>query len=701
MQFNSFSEFQETYRLQLNDQQKKAVRAVDGPVLLLAVPGSGKTTVLVSRLGYMIYARGIDPASILTVTYTVAAAEDMKKRYVSCFGDRDVDRMKFQTINAFCYGVLAYHCKRNGKPMPAVVSDAQQTAILTGIYRELLDDFPTPADIKDLKTKLGYVKNMMLKDREIRKLSSADDPLFDIYTRYNAALRKSRMIDFDDQMVYALSLLRKDPALLGLIRGRYRYYCVDEAQDTSKIQHEILKLLAGEAHNLFMVGDEDQSIYGFRAAYPQALLDFEKDHPGAKVLYLEQNFRSDRNIVTLADQLIRHNRARRDKNMQAARDARQEVTFLPVPDADAQYAALLKAAKDCKTQTAVLYRENESAIPLADLLDRQGIPFNIKQGDLVFFSNRVVKDITDILAFSLNPMDAECFQRIYSKCGLYIKKEQVQVACAAALRERAFAPDILLASEYLNEKQKRSLRTFCRDLVLLPKDTAAHAVGRILHLMGYAEYMERGKLDARKAEILQTLAQRERTVPGFLRRLETLRALIEQKTYDPACRLTLSTIHSAKGLEYDTVYLIDVFDGVLPENAIRVTRHTPPEDVERLEEDRRIFYVGITRAKKKLNIFQLQNAPLHVHRRAAKARPAEKNGRGSRRIDADLAGLGPGSGGDRLPPQLRPRRHHGVDLQREIHNDPVPFRADQNLRRGRTPQKQAAVPVYVSLSGGL
>ena len=185
----------------------------------------------------------------------------------------------------------------------------------------------------------------------------------------------------------------------------------------------------------------------------------------------------------------------------------------------------------------------------------------------------------------------------------------MQAACAAALRRGAFAPDILLASEDLNEKQKRSLRTFCRDIALLPKDTAAHAIGRILHLMGYENYLEKRKLDARKAEIMQTLAQRERTVPAFLRRLETLRALIEQKTYDSACRLTLSTIHSAKGLEYDTVYLIDVFDGVLPENAIRVTRHTPPEDVERLEEDRRIFYVGITRAKKNLFIFQLQNAP--------------------------------------------------------------------------------------------
>ena len=605
----SFPDFQKTYRLRLNAQQSQAVQAVDGPVLLLAVPGSGKTTVLVSRLGYMVRACGIDPASILTVTYTVAAAADMKNRYISFFGDADAGRLKFQTINAFCYGVLAYSCRRGGKTMPEVVSDQKQTAILTGIWQTLLDEYPTQADIRDLKMRIGYVKNMMLDENEVARLSSPALPLLAILRQYNAALRQSRLLDFDDQMVYAYALLRKDPGLLGTVRARYRYFCVDEAQDTSKIQHEILKLLAGQDHNLFMVGDEDQSIYGFRAAYPQALLDFGKDHPGARILYLEENFRSDKNIVALADKLIRNNKTRRDKHMLASHGAERDVVFLTVPNAEAQYDALLKAAEACRQRTAILYRENESALPLADLFDREGIPFNIRQGDFVFFSNRVVRDLVDILSFAMDPSDADCFLRIYAKCGLYIKKELVQAACREARRTGAVAPDVLLGLEDLNNAQKRSLRAFGRSFALLRRDGPARALDRILDDMGYRDYLEKRGLDGRKAEILQILAQRERTVPGFLTRLEALRRLLEQKENDPACPLVLSTIHSAKGLEYDTVYLIDVIDGVLPENPIRVTRHTPREDRERLEEDRRIFYVGITRAKTRLYIFRLRDAP--------------------------------------------------------------------------------------------
>ena len=198
----SFPDFQKTYRLRLNAQQSQAVQAVDGPVLLLAVPGSGKTTVLVSRLGYMVRACGIDPASILTVTYTVAAAADMKNRYISFFGDADAGRLKFQTINAFCYGVLAYSCRRGGKTMPEVVSDQKQTAILTGIWQALLDEYPTQADIRDLKMRIGYVKNMMLDENEVARLSSPALPLLAILRQYNAALRQSRLLDFDDQSIW-------------------------------------------------------------------------------------------------------------------------------------------------------------------------------------------------------------------------------------------------------------------------------------------------------------------------------------------------------------------------------------------------------------------------------------------------------------------------------------------------------------------
>ena len=266
-------------RIVLNPQQMEAVKTVKGPVLLLAVPGSGKTTVLVLRLGYMIKRCGIAPENILTVTYTVAATRDMARRFAGFFGDELASRMEFRTINGICAKIIGYYSRVLGRRAFELVTDEKRLGgILAQIYQEVEQDWPTEADLRNVRTLITYIKNQMLSEREIRELGSGKGRVLReadgvnigaIYERYNRWLREQHLMDFDDQMVYALTILRKVPQVLAHFQDLYRYICVDEAQDTSKIQHEIIALLAARDGNLFMVGDEDQSIYGFRAAYPE------------------------------------------------------------------------------------------------------------------------------------------------------------------------------------------------------------------------------------------------------------------------------------------------------------------------------------------------------------------------------------------------------------------------------------------------
>lgn len=323
----TYEEFCTRFQIQLNEQQTEAVHSVKGPVLLLAVPGSGKTTVLITRLGYMIYCVGIAPQQIMTLTYTIAATNDMAARFRSYFGEELGGRLEFRTINGVCARIIQYYGRLIGKSSFALVTDEKlTTGMLSAIYQKVEGDYAVGSDIKNIRTLITYIKNRMLTGEEIRRLDeTCGFRISEIHNAYCAGLRSQGLMDYDDQMIYAHTILRKSPETLQYFRDRYPYICVDEAQDTSKIQHEIIRLLAGEQNQLFMVGDEDQSIYGFRAAYPKALMSFEQNYPGAKVLLMEENFRSNARIVEAANQFIQKNTMRHQKHMRAARPKGAEI----------------------------------------------------------------------------------------------------------------------------------------------------------------------------------------------------------------------------------------------------------------------------------------------------------------------------------------------------------------------------------------
>jgi DNA helicase-2/ATP-dependent DNA helicase PcrA len=597
-------DFFEKYISRLNSQQQEAVQTVEGPVLLLAVPGSGKTTVLVNRLGYMIYCKDIAPENILTLTYTVAATKDMSERFVSIFGPELADRLEFRTINGICAKIIAYYGRMIGKDPFELCTDEKFTGqLLTNIYVNVVGEYPTDSDIKGVRTLITYCKNMYLSDEEIKKLGKDEGvDLIKIYKTYNNELKQRNMMDYDDQMMYAYRMLKSSPVVLNHFQEIYKYICVDEAQDTSKIQHMIIALLAGAKGNLFMVGDEDQSIYGFRAAYPDALLNFENEHPGAKVLVMDKNYRSNARIVEAADIFIQHNKDRHKKHICATKAASTDIEFVKL-GREKQYSYLLSLAKDVNRKTAVLYRDNESVLPLVDLLEREGVPYNIKNADMAFFTNRVVIDIVNMLRFAFVPMDEEIFMKIYFKFQTYLSKKDAIEMCQLAERNHS---GILDAAELLNLNGHvlgncRSLRTHFKNMA---SENPYKAINRIEKFMGYGEYLISNNIDNNKVFILKMLAKQEKDIPSFLNRLNELRMLLQEKQYTPGAKFILSTIHSSKGLEYENVILIDAINGVFPNKVIRANSRATAQDKKNFEEERRIFYVGITRAKEKLTIFK-------------------------------------------------------------------------------------------------
>ena len=620
-----WKEFETTFSVKLNQQQKEAVQSTKGPVLLLAVPGSGKTTVLVTRLGYMIYCRNIPPESILTVTYTVAATKDMSERFAVRFGEDMAKRLEFRTINGICAMIIQYYGRRIGKtPFELVKDEKATTGMLIKICQDHGMGYPTESDLKNVRTLITYIKNMMLNEEELQKLEEESDiRIAGIYREYCRQMREQKLMDYDDQMLYAYNILRKDPGVLAYFQNRYPYICVDEAQDTSKIQHAIIALLAAGTGNLFMVGDEDQSIYGFRAAYPEALLSFEKKHSGAKVLLMEENFRSNAKIVEAADKFIQKNTLRHEKHMRAAREAGADIREISLKSRKAQYVYLMKAAQECTTgmagmsgseehrgradasvtETAVLYRDNECAIPLIDLLERKNIPYRMRNADLSFFTHRTVLDVQNIIRFAMDPKDTELFMQIYYRLKLFFNKKDALRYAQISQEKDMEVLDAALKYGNLEKYQEDNIRNLKRQMVRILNMPGDEAVNQILTYMGYQDYLKKMGMNANKLETVKLIGSRVESPEKLLERLEELRTIIQEKVSDKDCPFILSTMHASKGLEYDTVYLLDVMDGILPEKVLANPRTASKEELETYEEERRLFYVGVTRAKNQLNVF--------------------------------------------------------------------------------------------------
>lgn len=604
----NYDSFLKKYNLSLNEQQAQAVQHTDGAVLLLAVPGSGKTTALVARLGYMLHCLEISPESILTMTYTVAAAADMKNRFINTFGDEHASRLQFRTINGLSQSIINSYVRRKGADGFQLLDN--NAKLLTEIYRQLRSEYPVEGEVKELQKQITFIKNMRLTRQEIDELDLNGEDIGPIYDKYTEEMKRCRLMDFDDQMVYAYNILKTWPDILDEYQRKYRWLCVDEAQDTSKIQHMLIRQLVGKSGNIFMVGDEDQSIYGFRAAYPDALMSFENDYKNSTVLLLEQNFRSTPEIVSAADRFIARNTMRHEKHMKTARPSGAPVRRVELQSRAAQYSYIAKMAESSNgRELAVLYRNNDSAVPLIDYLDRNGIKYRIRQADGVFFTNRTVSGVCDIMTLARSPLDEDAFMRVYYKMNLPVSRADAERAarlCRGKKSGRLI--DTLQISGKNAERYNEKLLELREHFTALRSDSASDALKRIRYHMGYGAYIKRNGGDEERLYLLSLLAAREKDIKSFLARLGRLKSLTEAGG-SKSGRLILSTIHSSKGLEYDRVVLIDAIDGILP--AALPTPGKVPDEEERkaFEEERRLFYVAATRAKNELLLMAYERAP--------------------------------------------------------------------------------------------
>lgn len=599
-----YNEFIKKYSIKLNEQQSVAVKTTQGAVLLLAVPGSGKTTVLVARLGYMIFAKGVLPENILTMTYTVAATKDMRKRFESIFGYETAAELNFSTINSVSCQIIRYFERTLGrKAFELISSESEINSIIGEIYRKVIGSYAQEGDIKNIRLMITYAKNMLLSDNDIALLDKQLKGFSKIYKEYCNTLLNMKKMDFDDQMVYAYKILLSHPEILSYFRNKYKYICVDEAQDTSKIQHIIINCLAGETGNIFMVGDEDQSIYGFRAAYPEALMNFEKTYKNSKVLMLETNYRSTSQIVSNADSFIKKNKVRRQKNMKAALGVGNDIHSVKFKNRIQQYEYISQIALKNNENTAVLYRDNDSAIPIIDLLEKKGIPYSYKGNDSSFFTHPIVKDIEDIINFAFDLYNGELFMKIYYKFNKGISK--VDAIHAVKISRQKNIPILKALLKYceLSKWCMGNVRELECNLELIRKCSACETMKRIIRYSGYSDYLDSRCADKSKLDILQAVAENAGSADDFFRRLKELEVIVKKGSFDN-CNFVLSTIHSSKGLEYDNVIIIDVTDDLFPKTD---GSFVGKNDSAQLEEERRLFYVGITRAKKNLTLFEYED----------------------------------------------------------------------------------------------
>lgn len=601
-----YQEFKKRYNLNFNMQQERAIQRIHGATLLLAVPGSGKTTTLIGRLGYMTICKGINPENILSITYTKASARHMKEEFCKKFGRNIGNRITFKTINAFCNGVL-----REIKQERPLCDKTEKHILIREFFSKLNNDkSPQEADIINAENLISFAKNQLMKDEDIDAFQWEIKKFPEIYKEYNRFLRAEKKIDYDDQILFVLCLFKQNAELLNYYQGKYKFICVDEVQDTSKLQHELLRILCEKNNNIFLVGDEDQSIYGFRGAFPQALFEIRDYYSNPFILKLETNYRSNQEIVEIANHFISKNMNRVAKDMRSSHGLGGKVDVHPVNNRDEEFYRALEISQKNATNAAILYRNNESAIPLIDLLERNHIPYVLNKQSDTFFSNRIVKDICSFMNFALDHNNQKLLWNIYYKFSLGFSKDRVAHTCFYSDRNKSDLLDEFVeqatfykgSSKYrkqmrLNAENFRAV--FCSMKTMSPVDALD-----TIEALGYADYSKEKSLNSGILDLLKLIAKNTKTINQFLKRLEELETIIKNKR--PSTNgIFLSTIHSAKGLEFDTVCLLDVFDGILPS---KKSKDRPNNSLFSIyEEERRLFYVAITRAKTNLIILNIKD----------------------------------------------------------------------------------------------
>lgn len=596
-----------------NEPQRLAISHFKGPALTLAVPGSGKTTLLLARTVALVSEYGVSPAQILTMTFSKAAALDMDARYKEKYKPHFKYDLKFGTIHSFSYRILKAWRKRRNLPLLLIDGDGESKyEILSKLYRKLNSDYLGEEAYEELSNALSYVKNMMLLPTEFEKEGLKFPQLANLYMAYEKYKQEKGLIDFDDMLSETLYALQEDENLLKSVRETYPYIQVDETQDTSKLQHELIKLIAYPKNNLFVVADDDQSIYGFRGAFPEMILNFDKAYPGSVRYYLDQNYRSKDEILQVCSTSICNNRERYEKKLTGVRGTgglANLLYFEGIDERNHHLEGLLQtfiADPEKKgKEFGILYRNHMSALSLIDSLMQLNIPFEMKDGKQKISTKWLVKDIAAFLAWSKNPGDLQAFEKICYRTNARISKQMLEYV-RANHRGRNII-EVLIETSGANANKVRLLRVLESNLNLISQTSALTALDLIEKELGYREFITYATENMGYSELginnlwssLKTIAKRQGKLEDLLHRLLVIDGYVA--THQGKAQVKLSTIHASKGQEYDTVVLVDINQGLLPSVKMSNKPLTTAEN-RILEEDRRLFYVGLSRAKEAVHI---------------------------------------------------------------------------------------------------
>ena len=613
----------------LNPEQKEAVLTTEGPLLVLAGAGSGKTRVLTYRIAHLIE-KGVPPWAILAITFTNKAAREMRDRVTMLSGEKADDAWVL-TFHACCARILRRDIEKLGYKREFVIyDDDDQMTLIKRILKQLdINDKNYPP--RSVKSVISDAKNKMLSPEEWYK-ENADmrsKPYYRAYQEYENQLKSNNALDFDDLILKTLILLSEHPPVLVSYRRKFSYILVDEYQDTNLAQYMLIKLLAGDKKNVCVVGDDDQSIYGWRGADLRNILEFEKDYGGCPVIKLEQNYRSTANILDAANQVIAHNSGRKEKALWTEMDGGDKIRLYHALDERDEAAWVCDGIQSLMRKglpagdIAVLYRTNAQSRVLEEALVRRGIRYGV-YGGLKFYDRKEVKDVIAYLRLLINPDDDVSLRRVINEPRRGIGDSTVDALGAYARENDCSMVNAVLDADKisLSARALNAVRAFGDLIVDLTGEmldlSCADLVEKVLEKTGILKQYENSKdeMDAARVENIKELVAAvveydklnpEEGILGFLENvaLVTDTDSLEEKT----SVVTLMTLHSAKGLEFPAVFLTGLEENIFP-----ISRAMFDED--QLEEERRLMYVGITRAKKHLFLSHAGNRMLYNARQS-------------------------------------------------------------------------------------
>lgn len=590
--------------MKINRSQLKAIRHDKGPMLVLAGPGSGKTLVITRRTQNLIEEHGINPTNILVITFTKAAASEMKERFHKLTGGT-AKGVNFGTFHAIFFFILKYHYNFNGSN---IIKSEQKYQIFKEILQRLDLEVDDEKDlISNMMSEISLVKGERMDIDHYHSINFSDDDFKVIYNSYKDSLSRTNLIDFDDMLLLCYELLSERKDILALWQKRFKYILIDEFQDINQVQYDIVKMLAAPENNLFIVGDDDQSIYRFRGAKPEIMLNFNKDYPNAKIVNLDTNYRSTKKIVRAAANVIKNNNNRYPKNINTDNKEGSLPDIRTFKDLKEENDQVVKKVMEYNkagiklSDMAILFRTNTQPRNLAVKLLEYNISFHMKDKLPDIFEHWISKNIISYIYLSIGHRNRSLFLDVINRPNRYISR-------AVFRKQRIELSE--LREEYKDKGWMiERINKLDYDLNIMANMSPYAAINYIRKAIGYDEFLKEyaSKKKINEEELFDLLnelhedSREYRTYEDWFLHIKAykedlIKQVREQKDKN-IDNLTLATMHSSKGLEFKVVFIIDANEGIIP-------HHKAVLD-EDLEEERRLFYVAMTRAKEFLHIFSV------------------------------------------------------------------------------------------------